>query len=75
MEKSLADIVPILEKAYGVKISLSNDRLRNCIITADLSQENTLFTQLEILCESIDAKYQLLNDSVILSGKGCDLSK
>lgn len=75
LEKPLADIVPILEKAYGVKISMSNDKLRNCIITADLSQESTLFTQLEILCESIDAKYQLINDSVMLSGKGCDLSK
>ncbi|MCE7040092.1 FecR family protein [Dyadobacter sp. CY312] len=75
LEKPLADIVPILEEAYGVKINLSNDRLRNCIITADLSQENTLFTQLEILCESIDAKYLLINDSVMLSGKGCDISK
>ena len=75
MEKPLADILPILEEAYGVKINISNEKLRNCVITADLSQENTLFTQLEILCESIDAKYQLINDSVMLSGKGCDLSR
>ncbi|HEV7379035.1 MAG TPA: FecR family protein [Dyadobacter sp.] len=75
LEKPLADIIPVLEKAYGVKINMSNDKLRNCVITADLSQESTLFTQLEILCESIDAKYQLINDSVLLTGKGCDLSK
>jgi transmembrane sensor len=75
LEKPLAEILPVLEKAYGVKINISNSKLRNCIITADLSQESTLFTQLEILCESIDAKYQLVNDSVMLSGKGCDLSK
>jgi transmembrane sensor len=75
LEKPLADIIPVLEKAYGVKINVSTDKLRNCVITADLSQESTLFTQLEILCVSIDAKYQLINDSVLLSGKGCDLSK
>ncbi len=74
-EKPLPDIVKILEQAYGVQINIGNDPLRNCIITADLSQENTLFTQLEILCESMDAKYQLTGDSVTLTGKGCDVPR
>jgi len=74
VEMPFSGIIPILEDAYGVKISL-DERLRNCTITADLSQENTLFAQLEILCESIDARYELNKDTIMLSGKGCELSK
>ncbi|KQS30620.1 FecR family protein [Dyadobacter sp. Leaf189] len=68
---SLPDIVKILENAYGVKILLQNEKLRNCNINADLSQENTLFSQLEILCESISAEYQLTGDTITLVGPGC----
>ncbi|MDQ6479382.1 FecR family protein [Dyadobacter sp. LHD-138] len=67
-------IISILEDAYGVKINI-DERLRNCIITADLSQENTLFAQLEILCESIDARYEISKDTIVMSGKGCEPRK
>ena len=73
-EMPFSAIIPILEDAYGVKISI-DERIENCTITADLSQENTLFAQLEILCESIDARYELNKDIIMLSGKGCDASK
>jgi transmembrane sensor len=75
LEKPLAEIIPVLQDAYGVRIVMDNEKLQNCVITADLSQENTLFKQLEILCESINAKYQLINDSVTISGNGCDITK
>ena len=74
VEMPFSGIIPILEDAYGVKISL-DERLKNCIITADLSQENTLFAQLEILCESTDARYELDKDTILLSGKGCETFK
>lgn len=74
-EKSLPEIVSVLEKAYGVRISITNEKLRNCIINADLSQEKTLFSQLEILCESVSAEYQLVGDTVALSGQGCESAK
>lgn len=75
IEKPLPEIVKVLEDAYGVRITIGNENLRNCIITADLSQESTLFNQLEILCESIDANYQLNNDQITVSGKGCEPTK
>lgn len=71
-EKSLPEIVSVLESAYGVRITITNEKLRNCIINADLSQEKTLFAQLEILCESVSAEYQLVGDTVALSGQGCE---
>ena len=74
-EKSLPEIVSVLENAYGVRIVIANEKLRNCIINADLSQEKTLFSQLEILCESISAEYQLVGDTVALSGQGCEATK
>lgn len=75
VEKSLPEIVSVLESAYGVRITITNEKLRNCIINADLSQEKTLFAQLEILCESVSAEYQLVGDTVALSGQGCESAK
>ena len=75
VEKTLPEIVSVLESAYGVRISITNEKLRNCTINADLSQEKTLFAQLEILCESVSAEYQLVGDTVALSGQGCESAK
>ena len=73
-EKSIAYIIPILEKAYGVQIKIKNERLYYCTVTADLTQDKGLFAQLEVLCAAIDARFEIVNDNVILSGNGCAIN-
>lgn len=73
-ETQLSSILPVLESAYGVKIDLSNKAILRCVITADLSQDKTLFAQLEILCAAIDANFVVNQDRIILTGNGCEIN-
>ncbi len=71
-ERALSQILPKLEKAYGVSIHLSNENIQNCLVTADLSQDKTLFAQLDILCAAIGADFEVENDMVLVTGTGCE---
>lgn len=73
-ETQLSSILSLLESAYGVKIDLSNKAIQRCVITADLSQDKTLFAQLEILCAAIDANFVVNQDRILLTGNGCEIN-
>jgi transmembrane sensor len=66
----LADVVEILEKAYGVDITLSNDAMLDCPITADLSADN-LYEKMEIIGAVLNARYEITGSSILLTGGGC----
>lgn len=70
-DTALADIASLLEKAYGVDIELSNAKLKNCSITADVSQPGSLFEKLDIITGAIGAQYQVTGDKIVLDGDGC----
>ena len=67
----LSVILPQLEKLYGIKIKLANPDTRNCTITADISQFESLFPQLDGLCGAIGASYKLEGEEIVISGPGC----
>ncbi len=64
-------IVSQLEKAYGVKIDLNDESIRKCTITADISQYNSLYDQLDILCAAISASFEVKGENILLIGTGC----
>lgn len=70
-DATLADIASLLEKAYGVDIELSNAKLKNCSITADVSQTGSLFEKLDIITGAIGAQYQVAGEKIVLDGDGC----
>jgi len=70
IETSLGDIVKVLNLAHNANISLSNDNMENCLLTADLSREN-LEISIEILSKAINAEYSSNGSEIIISGKGC----
>lgn len=71
-EIPLSVVLEKLEKAYGFEIEVSNERLSNCRITADLSKDD-LYGRLEIICAAVNARFELADDKVMLTGPGCDL--
>jgi len=64
------DVVAILNKKFGVRIQTSNKNLLNCLIRADFTNQN-LPDILELLSKSVEATYELKNDTIYLSGVGC----
>lgn len=69
-EVKISKVLADLELAYGIKISLNNPALGNCLFTGDIS-ENDLFTQLKILCLSTGSSYEIDGTDVLLKGRGC----
>jgi transmembrane sensor len=64
------DVIKILDKKFDVRIQASNKNLLNCLIRADFTNQN-LPDILELLSKSVEATYELKNDTIYLSGEGC----
>ena len=66
----LGKVAQVFEKAYGIDIVLTNDRLKNCLFTADINNQ-PMFTQLALIAASVNATYTIKGTKIYLSGKGC----
>lgn len=71
VEASLENIVIALSKRHNVTIELKNENLKNCRITADLSEE-PLDVCLEIITKSINASHLINENKIMIDGNGCN---
>lgn len=69
-ETSLEEIVGVLNVYYDVNIRLENKLMKNCLITAELTDE-PVEVSLEIITKAIGAKYEIKEEEIILSGAAC----
>ncbi|MCE7042600.1 FecR family protein [Dyadobacter sp. CY312] len=59
-----------LEKAYGIKIVFDELLLHDCNFTARLTTE-PLFEKLNLICETIQARYEIVDGQVVIYAKKC----
>jgi transmembrane sensor len=64
------DVLTDLKNAYQVDIIFDADLLSDCPITATLSNR-PLLEKLNIICEAIEAKYEVLDGKIMIYGKSC----
>jgi hypothetical protein len=64
------EVFEVLENAYGIHIIYDADLLKNCPVTAPLSDQN-LYNKLKIICKAIEAQYELIDGQIIIQSKGC----
>lgn len=69
-EASFEKVLAELNRLYGIEFIVSNPNVKDCQITADLNGLS-LFTQLELICKSIDATYEKRGTVVFINGEGC----
>lgn len=69
-EASLVKVLRDLRKAYGIHIIYDADLLKNCTLTADLSDE-ALYTKLNLICKAIGGWYEVIDAQVIIHAGGC----
>ncbi|WP_247235331.1 FecR family protein [Telluribacter sp. SYSU D00476] len=69
-EVPLEEVLSQLTQLYGIEFVISNPKAKACHITADLNGLS-LFTQLELVCKSIDATYEKRGTVVFINGDGC----
>lgn len=69
-ETPISKVLSQLENAYGVKIIFDADLLANCNLTASFSNE-PLFDKMDIICETIQARYEIADGQIVIYAKGC----
>ncbi len=69
---AVTDVFKTLEESYGVTIEYAPQTLKNCSITAPLDDE-PLFRKLDIVCQTIGARYEVFGTRIVVTGPGCAL--
>ena len=64
------DVFRRLEEAYGIEIIFDAEAMKDCYLTAPLRSE-PLFEKLQIICQTIGGKYEVIDAKIVISGSGC----
>lgn len=67
----LEEVLSQIEKFYGIEIIVENEQLNRCPLTADLTNQ-PLYTQLDLICAALRAKYDVRGTTILINGKGCE---
>lgn len=66
----LIDVAKILSEKYNMPITLSNNIIHNCLLTASFNNEN-IETVLTIISETLGFSYKKTEDGYLIFGKQC----
>ena len=67
----LRSVVSLLNEVYNSKISLANESLYSCRLTANFKEDNPEII-VEVIAETMGLELTKKDDQLILSGKGCE---
>ncbi len=67
----VSQVLKDLKEAYQIDIIFDEELLSACPLTAVLTDQ-PLKEKLEIICEAIEAKYEILDGQVMIYGKSCN---
>ena len=59
-----------MQQIYGIEIIKVNSNINQCVFTGDLNGLD-MFKQLEFICSSINANYEVRGSSIFINGEGC----
>jgi len=66
----VSEVLKTLEKTYQVDIIFDEELLSDCPLTATLTNQ-TLYEKLTIICEAIEAHYEVIDGQIVVHSKGC----
>lgn len=70
-DSSLKDVLTALENTYAITIETDNAHFSHCRFTGDITKQN-LYEKLDIICQSIQASYEVRGTTIYIKGKGCN---
>lgn len=70
-ETPISKVLSHLETAYHIEIILENDNLAKCLFSGDIKGQN-LYDQLEIICQSVQATYEVRGTRILVKGDSDD---
>lgn len=69
-ETPVTKIFTQLQDAYGVDIVFDEQLLKHCTLTAKFHNE-PLLEKLNLICQTINASYQIVDAQIVISAQGC----
>lgn len=69
-ETKISDVFGRLEGIYGIKIDFDKEVFSKCSVTAHFNNES-LYQKLDIICEIVRAKYEIIDGEIMIFGNGC----
>ena len=69
-DKTLAEVITTLEDVYQVPVTLTDERLAGCRVTASF-KEQSLESVLQVLKETLGLNISQTGNSIEINGKGC----
>lgn len=66
------EILKAIQKAYNIEIEYNMEDFSNCRLTIEITENSSLFEQLDIISEALGASYSLQKNKIILNGKPCN---
>ncbi len=69
-ETPVSEVFERLKKAYNIDIIYDNEVLKECQLTASITDES-LFQKLDIITKSIGANYEMVEGQIVITSKGC----
>lgn len=70
IDTPIREVFNRLEKAYGVQIIFDEEVMSNCYL--NISFDNiSFYEKLRLICKGINAKYEILDAHIIITGTGC----
>ncbi len=67
----LATVFRTLEETYHVEIEYNEEQMKACELTASLGDE-PLYEKIRLICNVIEASYEIHNDTIVIQGKPCN---
>ena len=64
------EVFRVLKEAYSINIVYDETVLKDCPITAPLTDQ-PLYDKLKIICECINARYEVLDGQIVILSRGC----
>ncbi|OIV40221.1 FecR family protein [Flavobacterium johnsoniae] len=70
---NMQEAVALISQKYKVQILLSNEKIKNCRITASFLNEEDLDHVMKVICSVIETEYHYNKaGNILLDGKGCE---
>lgn len=69
-DNPFSEVIEKLEQTYGIEIILEDEAFTGCLFSGNITKQ-PLFTKLDLLCNSVNASYEVRGTRILISGKGC----
>lgn len=70
-DSPLPEVLKQLENRYGIEMEIGNAVLADCRFTGNITKQ-PLYTKLELICQSINARYEVQGNRILINGTGCN---